>query len=1094
MESDSQTAREIHGLETGGSILQAPPARERDANGRRADTVSQLLDSLGQRTVDLLAQRQQLLDLQALYRALLHCGDVLIQSRREQEMLVSLCAKLAQDTPFHAAWIGRPDSSNRFELFAVAGEGAAEAHAALTPSTDRDSVSLVEKAWTGKQPVVCNDTLADPALHPWHEDCVANRWFSMLATPIFRAERPWAVLALAAARRDGFDAPTIEVCTRIGALLGRGLDGLDLKNRIRSRRAQEARMARTDVLTGLPNRLALEEYLPQAIARSRRAGAALAVGVLDLDDFKLVNDRWGHGAGDELLRSVSEGLRARLRESDFIARLGGDGFVVVLQDLEVPQAVLQLSTVLDRLHRAVEAPFELGQGRRCLIGMTMGVALHPADGDETELLLRQADAAMYQAKQFKKERTQWWRLGVTLASEQIAEAAFDPFGPEARQLMQVLAEHLAAVAEQFSASFYRELQGRAETSAILGCLSREEFDGLQRQQARHLRFLLDARTEVQSVQQTAQRLGVVHALVGLSGAWMTRAMGLYRDLLRTHLDAALLTAHTRYRSLRAAEARLQLDLEHQLQAMQAVLDQYQTLLARPMDGRVMAADWKQAELNALASLPGIRAAVVCRPDEQNRLVIERAAGDIADALIEANRARELYPVLDPRDARGRGLVARTWITDSPQQIAAYELDSRAEPWRALMQEFGIRSSVTIPVHRHGAVHAVLMLFGAYPHQFASGWMHTWRLSLQNRWDQMTTLSHNRWSAIDSGQAARIRSLLYGGGVTMFVQPVVDLSNGMLMKVEALARLRTPQGTLLAPGQFLPALGETDLDSLFRQILEQGLGHLRRWRGESLDPGLSINLAPSSAVHPDCARWVEEALREAQVAPQHLTLELLESQALEASAVDQAIARLAATGVKIAMDDLGSGFSSLRRLADLPFDVIKIDQGIIRDLARDPIKALSLIRTVVQIGQDLERDVVAEGLEDPVSIEAAILLGCRLGQGYGLARPMPAEALADWIRTQPFRGSDGAALQSWVGALAYQWMAMHDTLHLRHAGALAACPITRWLISEGIQDREMLDAHGKIHGPTPESTRMLAMRQMLQWLTRKICERPPDTTS
>ena len=1093
MESDSQTAREIHGLETGGSILQAPPARERDANGRRADTVSQLLDSLGQRTVDLLAQRQQLLDLQALYRALLHCGDVLIQSRREQEMLVSLCAKLAQDTPFHAAWIGRPGSSKRFDVLAVAGEGAAEAHAALVPATVRSRVPLVERAWSGKQLVVCNDTLADPALHPWHEDCAENRWLSVLATPIVRAERPWAVLALAAARREGFGGPTIEVCTRISALLGRGLDELDLKNRIRSRQAHEARMARTDALTGLPNRLALEEFLPQAIARARRAGAALAVGVLDLDDFKLVNDQWGHEAGDELLRSVSGGLRARLRESDFIARLGGDEFVVVLQDLEAPQAVAQLSAVLDRLHRAVEAPFELDHGRRCPIGMTMGVALHPADGDETDLLLRQADAAMYQAKQFKKERTRWWRLGATLASEQIAEAAFDPFGSEARQLMQVLGGHLTAVAEQFSASFYRELQGRAETGAILGCLSREEFDGLQRRQAAHLRFLLDAQTEAQLVQQTAQRLGVVHALVGLSGAWMTRAMSLYRDLLRTHLDAALLTSHTRYRSLRAAEARLQLDLEHQLQAMQAVLDQYQTLLARPMGGRVMAADWKQAELNALASLPGIRATVVYRPDEQNRLVIERAAGDIADALIEAHRVRELYPVLDPRDARGRGLVARTWITDSQQQIAAYELDSRTEPWRALMQEFGIRSSVTIPVHRHGAVHAVLMLFGAYPHQFASGWMHTWRLSLQNRWDQMTSMSQSRWSAIDTGQATQVRSLLYGGGVTLSVQPVVDLSNGRLMKVEALARLRTPQGVLLAPGQFLPALGETDLDSLFRQMLQQGLGHLRRWRSERLDIGLSINLAPSSAVHPDCARWVQEALREAQLEPPHLTLELLESQALDGSTVDEAIARLAATGVKIAMDDLGSGFSSLRRLADLPFDVIKVDQGIIRDLARDPIKALSLIRTVVQIGQDLERDVVAEGLEDPGSIEAAIVLGCRLGQGYGLARPMPAEALPDWIRTQPSHGSDGAALHSWVGALAYQWMAMHDTLHRRHSGELAACPIARWLVTEGIRDQEVLDAHGKIHDPAPDSTRMQAMRQMLEWLTRNIPESPAVTT-
>ncbi|EQD62723.1 Diguanylate phosphodiesterase, predicted domain protein, partial [mine drainage metagenome] len=115
------------------------------------------------------------------------------------------------------------------------------------------------------------------------------------------------------------------------------------------------------------------------------------------------------------------------------------------------------------------------------------------------------------------------------------------------------------------------------------------------------------------------------------------------------------------------------------------------------------------------------------------------------------------------------------------------------------------------------------------------------------------------------------------------------------------------------------------------------------------------------------------------------------------------------GVKIALDDLGAGFSNLKRLAELPFDVIKIDQNIVKDLARDPIKALSLIRTVVQIGHDLGRDVVAEGLEDEGIVEAAWQLGCSLGQGYGLARPMPAAALVDWVRTQPFRGSNGGGL-------------------------------------------------------------------------------------
>ena len=1087
LEVDRRMAEEIQARQAGAPARDRAAAQSQDIKDQLLEAVADFTDRLGERTFDLLGQRQKLLDLQALYQSLLHSGDVLIQCRHEQEMLESLCAKLVQGTPFHAAWIGRPGDADTFDVLALCGAGAEQVRAAPPRLTDEETAPVVVKAWRTQQLTVCNDTRADPTLRPWHDGFTTHRWFSVLAAPIVRAERVWAVLVLASARRSCFDAATVEVCSRIAALLGHGLDELDLKGRIRTRQAHDARIARTDALTALPNRLALEEYLPQALARARRHGMSLAIGVIDLDDFKPVNDQLGHKAGDELLRTLSRGLLEGLRDSDFIARLGGDEFVVVLEDLHAGQEFEELAAALQRLHRAVEAPFELGDSAVASIDMTMGVAVYPMDGDAPEQLLRQADAAMYHAKQTKNGRTQWWSLGAEPSPDPAAEASFDAFGPEARQLMLGLAPHLECVAEQFSAAFYRELRAHPETATILACLTADEFHALARKQSTHLRFLLDAHTDIAAVRDTAGRLGLVHALIGLSGAWMMRALGLYRDLLRTHLDAALLTARTRYRTLRAAEARLQLDIESELLAMQGILDQYQLLLARPVEGRTLAADWTQAELDALAALPGIRYATLLRPDARNRLVIERAGGQNAAAFVEAHRARELYPVLDPRDARGQGLAATTWITDRQQQTSAYALENPTAPWRPLMREFGIRSATTIPVHRHGAIHAVLMIFGAYPHQFASGWMHTWKLSLQNRWDQMTRASQSRWLAIDTAQSAQIRSLLYGGGVEMFVQPIIELSSGRLVKVEALARLRTPEGTLIGPCEFLPALGETDLDSLFRQGLKQGLGHLRRWREQRLDIQMSINLAPSSLVHPDCVQWLTEALREAQVSPGHLTLELLENQTLEASEVDEAIARLAGTGVKIAMDDLGSGFSNLKRLAELPFDVIKVDQNIIKDLARDPIKALSLIRTVVQIGQDLDRDVVAEGLEDAAIIEAAVVLGCRFGQGYGLARPMPADALPGWIQARPAAHRAETGLHSWLGALAYQWMLMHNPLHLRQPGALASCPITGFLQARNVDDPEALQAHALIHAESREPQRIQAMRRMMQWLTGKLRE-------
>ncbi len=1082
---DRRMAREIHRLQASdGSDHLARDSSHDDAHDV-AQAVSQFTEQLGKRTFGLFGQRQQMLNLQSLYRTLLHCGEVLSRARQEHEMIEGLCAGLVQDTLFHTAWIGKLGQSNVFEVLAAAGAGADQVRTTPPQGTDPESASVALKAWNTCQLAVCNDTLADPTVQPWQAQFAEHRWLSVCALPIRRAGRIWAVLVLAAPRRGGFEAPVIEACSRIAALLGDGLDALDAESRSRGREEQDADLARSDTLTGLPNRLAVDEYLPEAIARARRSGSLLAVGVIDLDDFKAVNDRRGHEAGDQLLRCVAHGLRAHLADSDFIARLGGDEFVVVLEQLEATRAMAQLDVSLERLHRTVEPPFRLTAGEVVSIDMTMGLALYPRDGIEPTALLRQADAVMYQAKRIKRQRAQWWQVGGEATPEQITEAPFDAFGAEARELMCGLEPHLQAVAEQFSASFYGELQTRPESAAILAYLSATEYRDLGCKQADHLRFLLDPQTTEESVTRTAHRLGVVHALIGVSGAWFTRAIGLYRDLLHTHLDASLLTARTRYRTLRAADVRLQLDMESQLHAMQSVLDQYQMLLARSMVGGSLAADWAQAELNALAALPGIRAAVMWRPDVQNRLDFERAAGERVGSFVDAFRVRDIHPSLDPRDVRGQGLVAATWMTERQQETSSFVRESRLQPWQALMQEFGIRSAVTLPVHRNGAIHAVLMLFGAYPNQFSSSWMHTWRLSLQNRWDLMTALSHTRRHAVNAGEAAQIRALLYGGGLEMFVQPIVSLADGALVKVEALARLRSPDGTILVPGQFLPALGETDLDALFRQGLAQGLGHLRRWHAEKLDIRLAINLAPSSLRHPDCARWIEEALREAQVAPQYLTLELLESQALEAGMVDEAIGRLASTGVTIALDDLGAGFSNLKRLAELPFDVIKIDQNIIQDLARDPIKALSLIRTVVQIGHDLGRDVVAEGLEDEGIVEAACQLRCTFGQGYGLARPMPATALAEWVKTRAFHGRKGPALQSWVGALAYKWMMMHDALCVRLPGELASCPVTEFLEAQEIHDEHVLHWHWQVHEESDESVRVQAMRHMLQWMADKV---------
>jgi diguanylate cyclase (GGDEF)-like protein len=156
-------------------------------------------------------------------------------------------------------------------------------------------------------------------------------------------------------------------------------------------------LAYTDPLTGLPNRRGLEQAL-QAALPSAGARHVLAVYLLDLDGFKAVNDRLGHEAGDTLLRQVAQRLRLELRHRDVVARLGGDEFVVLARDLPGEPEAWQLGR---KLVAAFKQAFEV-DGTRCHVGLTVGFALAPLDGQDAAALLRRADAAMYAGKQSGK--------------------------------------------------------------------------------------------------------------------------------------------------------------------------------------------------------------------------------------------------------------------------------------------------------------------------------------------------------------------------------------------------------------------------------------------------------------------------------------------------------------------------------------------------------------------------------------------------------------------------------------------------------------------------------------------------------------------
>ena len=165
------------------------------------------------------------------------------------------------------------------------------------------------------------------------------------------------------------------------------------------------RMAYYDALTGLPNRLLLADRMLQAIARCSRHNSLLAVCYIDLDNFKPINDRWGHSAGDSLLIEVARRLTHCLRQDDTVSRLGGDEFVILIGDLP---DIGECNQTLQRVTDALATPFQI-ENEAASVSASIGVTIYPNDSHDPDTLLRHADQAMYAAKQAGRKRVQYFQ-------------------------------------------------------------------------------------------------------------------------------------------------------------------------------------------------------------------------------------------------------------------------------------------------------------------------------------------------------------------------------------------------------------------------------------------------------------------------------------------------------------------------------------------------------------------------------------------------------------------------------------------------------------------------------------------------------------
>jgi len=317
----------------------------------------------------------------------------IVRMRERQQLFEEACRIAVEHGGFGAAWIGRYEAAAR-EVVAVAGAGLPADSVLLSgrlvlcdgPPRNR---GLIAQTIEARRPVFCNDIAREPeAGGERRAEAIRRGYRSAIALPLTVEGAVVGTLALFAREADFFDDEEVKLLTELADDISFALDHIAKEEKLNY-------LAYYDVLTGLPNRTLFKDRLEQRLAAARRAGQVLSVMMLDIERFRRINDTLGRQCGDELLRAFSSRLAQALGESDALAYVGGDYFTVATRHVHDTADVVRL---LEHVLGAVATPPYAVGGSDLRIAARAGVVLYPSDGVDAEGLLKNAEAALKDAK------------------------------------------------------------------------------------------------------------------------------------------------------------------------------------------------------------------------------------------------------------------------------------------------------------------------------------------------------------------------------------------------------------------------------------------------------------------------------------------------------------------------------------------------------------------------------------------------------------------------------------------------------------------------------------------------------------------------
>jgi diguanylate cyclase (GGDEF)-like protein len=773
-------------------------------------------------------------------------------------------------------------------------------------------------------------------------------------------------------------------------------------------------LTRHDPLTGLANRTLFAERLSSGLECGHR-GCELTLMLIDLDDFKVVNDLRGHQVGDRLLQQTASRLAGLVRREDTVARLGGDEFAIVQPGPAEPD---RGSGIARRISEALLAPYDI-EGSQVTLGASIGIAMAPEHGSRPDELIHNADLALYRAKETKGTSLSYCvyepAMQHHLQARQLHRLELQRASTHDPRQDQADADDLSLHNDRMTTALNRMSQGLCMFDAdkkLIVCNERYgQMYGIpseHMQPGTPLRQVLQSRLDsgqfnvgdpedylrerIEAVEERQPSVKFHHLTDG-------------RTIAITHCpleDGGWVATHDDVTDMRRIEAKI---------AHMAHHDELTDLPNRVLFRDELARALRRGECLAL----------LCLDLDQFKAVNDALGHPLGDALLRqaADRLRQVTSECDLVARLGGDAFAilqrDAQIPETAKTLAELVIATLSQPYELDGHQVVAGASIGIAGAPTDSGDADELLKMAD--------MALYRCKLEGRGvfrffePEMDARIQTR-----RGLEVDLRKALAGDELEIYYQPVVDIQADRVTGFEALLRWRHAVRGDVSPDEFVPLAEEIGvIGQLGAWVLEQACAEAARWPA---DVRLAVNLSPAQFVHRDLVLDVLAALKHSGLPADRLELEITETVMLQDTGATLAtLHSLRRLGVHISLDDFGTGYSSLSFVRKFPFDKLKIDRSFIEDMNEND-GSLGIVRAVLALGHSQGMAITAEGVETIEQLDRLRAEGCQEVQGYYFSPARPAGDIAGLLTSVADKSTRGRP----VAPIGHQ-VRQHENAHV-----------------------------------------------------------------